>query len=166
MPPSVFVLLISIKSFCLFTNKAYTQKELTQVWEHHPPEVKGWASKHSPSFLWCIFISVGTWSLAREPAGTVQRAKEQQPSRNTERWQRLTACRLRALCGGLLPSATHWASSEVCLPWPSSSCFGLAGPCHAPLFAHWWSTILFSCDRQQNCSGWKLNQAPLLSLTQ
>ena len=102
----------------------------TQVWRAE-------ASKHSHGFLSCIFISVVTRSLPREPVAGIQRVKEQQTSKNTVWWQRLTASRLIALCGGLLPSTTRWASWK-CLPWLSSSCSGLAGPCHAPPFAHWW----------------------------
>lgn len=69
------------------------------------------ASKHIHCFLSCIFISVVTWS----PVAGIQRVKEQQMSMNTVWWQWLTASRLIALCDGLLPSTTHWASWR-CLP--------------------------------------------------
>lgn len=117
----------------------------TQVWRAE-------ASKHSPSFLWCIFISVGTWSLAREPVarskgrrsssrlGTLRGDKGSQPA-DSELC--VVAFCLQQLTG-LHEDAFH-GLPVVVLAW-----LGHAMHLFLPTDG---STILFSCDRQQNLSG-------------
>ena len=134
---SVSVLSVWVKCTCSFTNKSCTHKERTQVWENNHFNCEGLKLPHTVT-VFCVRLHLsGDMASAQGPCGRDPRVRQQQMSMNTVWWQWLTARRLRALHGGLLPSATHWVSWR-CLPWLSSSCSGLAEPCHVPLFAHWW----------------------------
>lgn len=136
MSPSVCFINTN-KKHLLLQWQSCTQKELTQVWENNQFKYEGLKLPNIAT-VFC-YISSSQWWHGQCPGtcGRDPRVKQQQIPMNTVWWQWLIASRLIALYGGLLSLTTHWGSWR-CLPWLSSNCSGLAGPCHAPLFAHWW----------------------------
>lgn len=153
MPPSVFVLLIWIKSFCSFTNKSCTQKELTQVWEKHPLKCEG--LKLPNTAMVSCHASSSQWGHSHCPGNPWQEPKERRSSR-----------RLGTLCGD---AGSQPPDSELCVV---AFCLQQLTGLHEdafhgfPIVVLAWlghamhlflptdgSTILFSCDRQQNLSG-------------
>lgn len=124
--------------------------------------VKGWSFQTQPQFPVMHLHLSGDMVTGQGTRGTVQRGEG--AAAVSEHWEVTKAHSLQTQSSVWWPSAsaTHWASWR-CLPWPSSSCFGLAGPCHALLFAHWWVdhiVLLWQTAEPQWKNAWTAPHCP------
>lgn len=133
--PSVSVLSILIKISAPSPASPVLKKNWSRVWENNQFKCEGLKLPNTAT-VFC-HASSSQWWHGHCPGNLGQGSQGRAATdvMNTVWWYWLTASRLIALHDELLPLTTHWVSWR-CLPWLSSSCSGLAGPCHVPPFAH------------------------------